>query len=376
MVLGAGFSRPAGLPLATSLWSEIREMAASFPEDSRASKFRDDLDDYLRFQMATEGNCDINSINFEDFMSFLDVEHFLGLRGGDTWSEEGNEGTVVTKYLIGKILARYQSQIAKIPDLYLEFANSLRQNDIIITFNYDTLLETALDETRTPYRLFPTRFSSVDDFGGVVDSEHDEVVILKVHGSLDWFDKTHYIRMRSIFAAQGAPPVPDIIFDNADTLDLVPILDGPYHSDHPLKNVYRARDLSYLYSRNFLFHATPRMLAPSSVKLVYANRLSNFWDGLGRAGLLNFGMAIIGFSMPSQDEYAKQIMYRLVRNYQTYRWGESDFGLRKSPLAIVDYFPDDAAEARFRERYRFVDWSRASVDGGGFTLASLDSIFA
>src|SRR5690349_7151568 len=43
IILGAGFSRPAGLPLMADLWKEIRQRVASYPLDHRASKFNDDL---------------------------------------------------------------------------------------------------------------------------------------------------------------------------------------------------------------------------------------------------------------------------------------------------------------------------------------------
>jgi hypothetical protein len=95
-VLGAGFSRPAGLPLAFELWEEIRQQGLHLT--GRAAKFG------------------------EDFMKYLDLEHYLGLRGSDTWSEDGNEGTIVTKYLIAKILARQLNELANVPALYLEFA--------------------------------------------------------------------------------------------------------------------------------------------------------------------------------------------------------------------------------------------------------------
>ena len=57
-------------------------------------------------------------------MGFLDVEHFLGLRGSDTWSDDGNEGTVVAKTLIGQILADCLDRLNAIPELYLKFAET------------------------------------------------------------------------------------------------------------------------------------------------------------------------------------------------------------------------------------------------------------
>ena len=58
------------------------------------------------------------------------------------------------------------------------------------------------------------------------------------------------------------------------------------------------------------------------MKIVFAHTLRDFWCGLGRAGGMNFGMAIIGFSLPAHDDYARQAIYRLIRNYQEVWWGQ------------------------------------------------------
>jgi hypothetical protein len=43
-----------------------------------------------------------------------------------------------------------------------------------------------------PYRLFPQRFKSVGLMMNHVDSSKEEVIILKMHGSIDWFDRSEY----------------------------------------------------------------------------------------------------------------------------------------------------------------------------------------
>jgi hypothetical protein len=376
IVLGAGFSRPAGFPLALDLWARIREAAAAFSPELRAYKFNEDLNHYIQFRKDTDDKVlTPEKVDFEDFMRFLDVEHYLGLRSGDTWSEDGNEGTVVTKFLIGSILASHVNALQDVPDLYLQFAKRIRPRDTIITFNYDTLLERALDAVGQSYRLFSSRFKSVTEFGGIVDVNRDEVVILKVHGSIDWFDRSRFERRLAWHEEQGAPPPDDIIFSHEADLGLERLVDGPRHDTDPLRNVYRAKNLKALYAKDLLFMATPRILPPSAAKLVYPNSMHDFWQGMGTAGYYNYGMAIIGFSQPVQDDYARQILYELVTNYQ-YNWDSHEFGQKKTPLAIVDFFPDAAGEARLRERYRFVDWSRADVTGEGFSVASLDKIFS
>ena len=101
-----------------------------------------------------------DDVEFEDFMRFLDIEHFLGLRGSDTLSRAGNEATVIVKTLIGEIPAWLTPAPDKIPPLYLEFARGLQPDDYVLTFNYDVLLERALEAVDKPYRLFPSRYRS------------------------------------------------------------------------------------------------------------------------------------------------------------------------------------------------------------------------
>lgn len=377
IILGAGFSRPAGLPLATDLWKEIRVTAGTFGSHHRANKFNEDLSDYITFQKdAVDEILTPDEIDFEDFMRFLDVEHYLGLRGSNTWSSDGNEGTVVSKYLIGKILARHVNSIKDVPDLYIQFADRLQPRDTVITFNYDTLLERALDSIRKPYRLFPARYEKVGEYSATVDDSQDEVVVLKMHGSIDWFDRADFDRRIELRDRMGSSPPSDAIFSNAAAFGLEPLVDGPRFEGDPLKSIYRARNLEDLYAKDFLFKATPRILAPSATKLLYANNLNNFWNGMGDAGWNNFGMAIIGFSLPAHDEYARQILYGLVTNYQRHNPDAAALGLKKSPLAVVDYFSDPMSENEFRKRYRFVDWSRAELVGGGFDPKSIDKVFA
>ncbi len=84
-ILGAGFSKPAGLPLAQELWNEVRRRVLRSTVARR--HFDADLQIYLRYKKeCARENLTPTGVDFEDFMAFLDIEHHLGLRGSDTWS--------------------------------------------------------------------------------------------------------------------------------------------------------------------------------------------------------------------------------------------------------------------------------------------------
>ena len=164
-ILGAGFSKPAGLPLATELWHEIRQRGTKM--SGSAKHFEYDLKNYIEYQKNCNGiELTYEQVKFEDFMAFLDIEHFLGLGGSNTWSSHGNETQVIVKTLIGEILNVRMPNKDNIPKLYIEFAKILKPNDIVLTFNYDILLERSLEASNVPFRLFPQRLKKSMDTPG------------------------------------------------------------------------------------------------------------------------------------------------------------------------------------------------------------------
>lgn len=376
-ILGAGFSKAAGLPLASELWPQIYKRATE--KYGTDSKFHKDLKGYLRYKRECEGiDVAVDQIDFEDFMRVLDIEHFLGLRGSDTWSVDGNEGTVIVKTLIGEILAEATPIPSKIPDLYLDFAKQLQPDDYVLTFNYDTLLEDSLEVVKKSYRLFPSRYKSVTPGMGFVDDLKSEVILLKMHGSINWFDRTQHSELEIERKNNGlTTPGPNHpIFCSQRPLLITKILDGPRHAHDPLAQMYRVPDIKQLYQKD-LFLSPPWILTPSSVKILYADKLKDFWKGLGQAGALNFGLSIIGYSLPKHDEYARQTLYTLATNYQRNYWEKPPFenGPKKIPLIIVDLCKNSDQINQLKERYRFVDWNRATLCADGFDEKSLKTIF-
>lgn len=373
-ILGAGFSRPAGLPLGSELFDEILRLAKLRDLDEYINK---DIDSFLNYKRRTEGRMiRKEKINFEEFISFLDVEHFLGLKGKDNWSGEGNESQMIVRNLIGFILFNHQKQMANEQwSLYDDFANRLGPNDWIFTFNYDTVLEQVLARKNIPYRLFPYRHQLNDD--GTTSSDlRDEVVILKLHGSINWFDSSStvkYIGKTKKEYDRNAKPF-NIVFKEPTKFDIHHLVDDPYSDESPLDNIYIVRNLDvYFYTSNFLLQC-PLIVSPSYNKLVYLNPLKDYWWGFNRIGSLESRVAIIGFSLPKHDEYIKQPLYHLINNYQ-YFFNDTSF-TKKAKLKLIDYRTTEADIRQYKRTYRFIEKNKADFYLDGFNKEALDIIFS
>ncbi|MEE4353621.1 MAG: hypothetical protein V2J25_12195, partial [Desulfatiglans sp.] len=78
--LGAGFSQPAGLPLGSDLFQAVRRSISA--ENGPDNHVERDLERYINYLSNCEGvQQTADTINYEEFLGFLDVEHYLGLKG-------------------------------------------------------------------------------------------------------------------------------------------------------------------------------------------------------------------------------------------------------------------------------------------------------
>ncbi|MFH2103018.1 MAG: SIR2 family protein [Chloroflexota bacterium] len=375
--LGAGFSRPAGLPLGDQLFCEIIEEARKRHLYDIQLKY--DLDNYRDYYQSRTGVEPKEPIYLEEFVSFLDIQHYLALQGSHTWSR--NDSRLIIKNLIAFVLYEHQKEISADKFLlYEKFVERLKPHDWIFTFNYDTVVETALKQKNISYRLYPHRVvkpSPMPLGGGEVDITTQEVVLLKMHGSINWFDKSGYQSFkeeREKYHGLTDNP-PNEIFDGRRDNYLHPLVDERDVSrDNPLRSLYVLERLDeYLAESSFLLES-PELISPSYNKLVYLDYLREFWYGFMNSGAYEDKIAIIGYSLPPHDEYIRQALYWLIRNYQFFN--DPTAG-KKSRLRIIDFKNDNEEILRFKQNYRFIDWSEAKTKPyfGGFNEEALDIIF-
>lgn len=375
-VLGAGFSRPAGLPLASELWEEV--MARARQLDWAAEELEYELKEFERYRGSRGDDLSV-PVDFEDFLSFLDFEHALGLKGSKSFSDEGNRLQLTLKWLIAQVIVERTPEPSDLPDCYVQFAEALQPTDYVLTFNYDTVLEDSLDRIGKPYRLFTDRYEEIDGFYATTDNSVEEVVVIKLHGSVDWFDKARYDEQVESRRASGLDPVESppvsIVFNPSSPVSTVPLLEGPQFDDDPLTSAHRVvSGLEWIYGRQPNLLVSPLMLAPSYAKVLYAARLKYFFWGLGRTGGYNMGIVVVGYSLPRHDDYARLILLRMFANYQQLSWEHEFAGLRKKPVLLIDYRPSSVSEAYYRLAFSFSESDKTNYFLDGFGDEAVQAI--
>ncbi len=377
LFLGAGFSRPAGLPLGSELFSEVRDLIRA--KYGAETAFERDLKRYIRYVSACEGkSVDFDDIDYEEFLGFLDVEHFLRLEGSDTHSDEGNASQLMVRCAIAEILHRLTPK--EPPALYRAFARKLNPFDVVFTFNYDTLLESALKAENVPYRLFPQRYAKIGPTMNTVDhskESDEEVIVLKLHGSIDWCDRSGYEERVELMTGIWGDDyeVEDPVFGAGRLVASTPLTDGPRGPADPLRKIHRVRNLEPLIQLDH-WSWSPLISAPSAAKLPYLGRLRNlWWDSQGFGGA-NLSVGVVGYSLPPHDEYARQVLYHVFSNYTGWTPDLEIGGRKKTPIRILDHAPADDSGADIRSRYRFADWSRTELSLEGFNESTLKWLLA
>lgn len=364
-VLGAGFSKPAGLPLGTEIFSYIIE--ESKKTIIYENVLSNDIRRYLEYTNRTKDQyITENDIILEDFLSFLDIEHFLKLRGRDHWSETGNRSQIAIRNIIAKVLYREREQIYNL-DVYLEFCKRLNPGDVVITFNFDTILETVLTYLK---KLPVFSFDDRDNFG--IEIDNLPITILKLHGSIDWYSIEPYLRdiNTSIedndFYYESTHP----IFSHSHEYMPKRVFRHPSNPYSPLRYIYCPKEIKSLQRYDPSVTENPVIISPSYTKIVYLNTLSDLWYGLNGIGNHCESLTIIGFSIPGHDEYIRQVLYNIIDNYQNQEDLKGIY--TKPPLRLIDKVTSDEGFSTLKNRYSFLNFDEILFYGDGFCIESIN----
>lgn len=352
-LLGAGFSKPAGLPLASELLPLVLRVAASHFRSNGYSHLEHALEQYDSFVADVDPG---QELDLEEFAAWLDWEHLLRLTGSDTFSQYGNQAGLQLRWAIGKVL--HDATPESIPQVYLDFTRQLTTSDRVITLNYDLLLEFALETVGLPYRRFPSRYSEIYDTHAVGDTDQpSELIINKLHGSIDWtYPVTHH---------RGFQP------------NVHPLTEGPRPSNDPLLrvSVIEREDLSKYYEYQASWWSRPPLLMPPSrAKPLASSELVPLWDGVGLHAYMLGGFTVIGCSLPPGDPYVLQLVHSIATDYVAGRkQGENSWPQRR--MKVVDLRETRDATEQLLARLRFFDDAHTDFVLDGFSPESLDDIF-
>jgi hypothetical protein len=167
-ILGAGFSAAAGIPLTEELLAQaMQKFSTECPGIySRVENYAKEC------AGSTDRNLDLSAISFSELCTFLEFIELREYGGGERWSENGSREKLALRFYLAKTIAERTPCASSIPQLYLDFAAQLHEHDIVISLNWDGLLEVALEAVgkRYTYNL----------------SGKGAVKLCKLHGSVNW----------------------------------------------------------------------------------------------------------------------------------------------------------------------------------------------
>lgn len=326
-VLGAGFSAPLGLPLTSRLLQLAHSVAATKPWYGEGGKpfprgQADWLLEELQWYFPTE-KIDHEGIERGDSPPGFDIERFLSyvaatsafqFKTGERWNEHGDKFTAFLKSWLAEAIVSHQARAMRdVPPYFRNFVRSL-PGSLVLTFNWDTILESILDQEGIPYAF---------DLPSTI--KNGKVPIVKLHGSVDWL---------------SSPATEQI---------------KPWMKFEPLSKSFegccRASGDLLSYYGNFL---TPWIVMPSYDKISQVLALGDLWQIPWMYLQDDLQINVIGFSMRPDDFHSRAFLYpQLVQGSRT----------GSLTVNVVDLAADDRQREQVANRFNGVENCKFYYDG-------------
>lgn len=256
-----------------------------------------------------------HKLDLERVLAYSLRKHYLRLLGSDENFEEASSSIVAVRTAIQSALILSTPTVTT--NLYLEFARRLTPNDVILTFNYDTLLEQALDDVGKPYSLTPEWWLQSRP-----NAPHSLYVdVLKMHGSIDWYDRYYHDDAMREHAKHGFDvPNRDPIFGPNPTVPSESLAHGMTGDlgRQIVSRVFRVPNHAKYFpiQGGVGSHVVPFILPPAHDKLLGADPIVDLWWSLNNNWDAFSSIVIIGYSFPLHDSYAYEALGHLLVNYQ------------------------------------------------------------
>lgn len=167
-IIGAGFSVDAGIPLTEELLTKsLRKFSSECPGVfSRVHHYASILSG------VPDDDFECSNLKFSDLCTFLEFIELREFGGGERFSVNGSREKLALRFFLAKTIVENTPSIDSLPKIYIDFANQLHMDDIVISFNWDCLLEKAIIAVGKRYT-----YNFSDD---------DAIKICKLHGSINW----------------------------------------------------------------------------------------------------------------------------------------------------------------------------------------------
>jgi hypothetical protein len=301
-IFGAGVSASCGIAVANDI---LRSAVGVL--DSADAKSSDRLHDVLHYLYPNFDRQLRNYPNIEDFLNLIEMaklfnsEEYIASR---LWSVHRLDDVkaitlkAVTDYIWGLMPDRQRQNVVR------DFVRGqLRRGDTVVTFNWDLLLERALEE-----------YPKSDGFlyGYSRDRKEESFSLLKPHGSIDWFEWRAIKRL--------------VARDRLGKHD-----DQIYYYPHFDRGATPA-----------LANVAPVIVPPVATKRFEFPFLKRTWRSVFRAVSDATELHIIGYSLPREDQFARLVFRRAIRTNVL----RASKGKKKSARVIV-VNPDPATEGTF-----------------------------
>jgi hypothetical protein len=363
-IIGAGFSKPAGYPIGTELLSQVREyVRLKFRHYGWEGPLEQEIQEWCNLYPDTP-------LSLESVIAYSHRKHFLGLIGSEERFSHGSFTVVAVRQAIQDILTSYSH--ATIPPLYIEFVKRLTPYDTVFTFNYDTLLEDSLELIGKPFSLTPEWWLIEDDEKEYVSRFVD---IIKLHGSIDWYDKNYHEETLGYAAQFGiTSPDRDPIFGDGNTIAYESLARGEL-KDGMGENLC-SRIFRIPHHRNHVstlvgaYNVVPFLLPPAFDKILGHDPIRDLWKNMHRTLDSYSDIIVIGYSMPVYDSYAYEALGQLIFNYQ--KGGKTTYWeQRRAPVQIITYSP---SKKKVLNNLPFLKPKLTKIWRQGFSLESLNWI--
>jgi hypothetical protein len=355
-ILGAGFSKPAGMPLATDLYQACSQWLQR--QDFLSPEMRGWLDDLQRrLDWLFGDGHSARPLNIEEVFHYahFDIEvHRLRQQLVAVGRNDGH-----TPWSVGAAVKSWLSQLEQaVRDVILEsedradlapitrWAESLRESDTVLTFNYDTLVERAISNSGKTWHHATGRECETG------------IAVCKLHGSIDWLiaDRREELgALDLLFEKQNTNQPDDLTGHAEDDCRL-----WRCRTREQLREWIATRDCQ-LVQQNAL-HRNVGIAGLGAYKPLHqVPGLGQVWTNGMRALDNTHSAIVVGFSMSDFDAMAQMQFAEVART----RFGQG----RPLPVTVIDPGINDnpIAQERFRRVFRRVEFDNSRHESFDWT---------